>query len=246
MSLNLIDIASWQAQIDLPTIFSHNNIDGVIVKATEGLGYVNPYCDKWVQWLIANNKPWGFYHFLHSQYPEEEAKYFVKNTINYFHDGIPVADYEGDAATYGPAYLKTFLDTVYKETGVKPMVYCNLSTIQGSVNGFRSIANAGYQLWLAQYASMNEQVGFNPTPWQIGSYEPFKKITMHQYSSTGILKGYTGHLDLDIFYGDRADWDTLAGKSAQPTPEPAPDPNYRIAKAISLLEEVLSLLKGGA
>ena len=223
MSLNFIDISSWQTGINLEALFAQNPLDGVIVKATEGLNYVNPECDKWVQWLIRNKKPWGFYHFLNATDPVAEAKRFVKDTINYFGDGVPVADYEGTiVSAYGTYYLKRFLDTVYSETGVQPLVYCNLSTIQNDVNGFRSIAEDGFQLWLAQYATMNP-TGFLPNPWQKGSVQPFKKITMHQYTASGKLNGFSGALDLDIFYGTAENWRELAGEKEKPAPEPSED-----------------------
>lgn len=251
MSLNFIDISSWQANIDLASLFAQNPLDGVVVKATEKTNYVNPYCDKWVQWLIKNDKPWGFYHFLNGNEPVAEAKFFVENTINYFRDGVPIADYEADiVARYGTYYLRRWLETVYSETGVKPMVYCNLSTIQGDVNGFRTIAQDGYPLWLAQWASAKEQYGFIEHPWQSGSYAPFTKITMHQYTDRGRLNGYDGNLDFDIFYGDLSDWDTLAGKIQ---PAPAPIPPDEKADTIAYLENVIAYiqnlifeLKGGA
>lgn len=223
MSLNFIDIASHQAGLNLEAVFAQNPIDGVIVKSTEGTSYVNPYCDKWVQWLIKNDKPWGFYHFLNGSDPASEAKYFVANTINYFNAGLPCADYEGSIVTnYGTYYLRKWLETVYSETGVKPLVYCNLSTIQADVNGFRTIAQDGYPLWLAQWAG--NYTHFTPNPWQSGSYAPFTKLTMHQYTDKGQLNGYNCNLDLDIFYGDVEDWHALANKSeVKPTPTPAPD-----------------------
>ena len=238
--MNFIDISSWQAGINLDAVFAQNPIDGLIVKATQNNNYVNSYCDKWVQWCIAHDKPWGFYHFLDPGDAVEQGKYFVKHCKNYFRDGIPVADFEADAVKSGPSFLKTFLDTVYGETGVKPMVYCNLSTIQSNVNGFRSIVTAGYPLWLAQWASTKDQIGFNEHPWQSGSYEPYKKITMHQYTDHGKLNGYSGYLDFDIFYGDRNDWDTLAGKSVAPSPTPSDD---KTEKIISLLEQIIALLR---
>lgn len=244
MSLNFIDIASYQADINLPSVFAQNPLDGVIVKATEGLGYVNPYCDRWVQWLIQNDKPWGFYHYLNGHDPVAEAKRFVKDTINYFNDGVPAADYEGAiVSAYGTYYLKRFVETVYAETGVKPLIYCNLSTIQGDVNGFRSLAENGYLLWLAQYAS-NTPMGFQPHPWQKGSYEPFKKITAHQYSSCGRLSGYPGNLDLDIFYGDVEDWYQIAGKNgAQPKPQPTPAPDMGRDAIVDAIIELLEKLR---
>ena len=225
MSLNFIDIASWQAGIDLSAVFAQNPLHGVIVKATQSTNYVNyPYCDQWVQWLIKNDKPWGFYHFLKYTDPVAEAKYFVNHTINYFGVGVPCADYEGSIVTdYGTYYLRKFLDTVYSETGIKCLVYCNQSTIEADVNGFRNIVNDGYKLWLAQYTGL-EQVGFREKPWRQGSVSPWEKETMHQYTEKGVLNGWSSHLDLDLFYGDIEDWNVLAGKAKDPTPEPEPDP----------------------
>ena len=223
MSLNFIDISSYQANIDLDLVFAQNPLDGVIVKATEGIGYVNPYCDRWVQWLIRNNKPWGFYHYLNGHDPVAEAKRFIKDTINYFGDGMPAADYEGNIVTaYGTYYLQRFLETVYAETGVKPLVYCNLSTIQADVNGFRSIAEQGFPLWLAQWTG-GGSTGFQPNPWQKGSYEPFKNISVHQYTDRGKINGFSQCLDLDIFYGSLENWNAMAGKGSSPAPAPADD-----------------------
>jgi len=223
MSMNFIDIASYQADINLDSVFQQNPLDGLIVKATEGTYYVNtPYCDKWVQYCRKNNKPWGFYHYLAGHDPVTEAKYFVQHCLNYFHDGLPCADYEGNIVTaYGTYYLRRWLETVYAETGVKPLVYCNLSTIQSDVNGFRSIAEEGYPLWLAQW--IGNITNFTEHPPQSGSFAPFTKLTVHQYTDKGRLSGYAGNLDLDIFYGDIDDWNRLVGKDGTPEPAPADD-----------------------
>lgn len=217
MALNFIDISSWQRGLNLQTVFELNDLDGVIVKATGGVSYVQQTCDPWVQWLIAHDKPWGFYHFLADDRKgstgSEEAYWFVKNCENYFGYGVPVADYEGVAVSKGAAYLREFLDTVFFLTSVRPMVYCNLSTLQAETMGFQAIAQ-DYPLWLAQYKTNAKQVGFLSDPWQSGSVEPYKCITMQQYSSNGKLNGWDGGIDLDIFHGSRADWDKLVTESS--------------------------------
>lgn len=257
MSLNIIDISSHQASIDLAALFAQNPLDGVIVKSTQygtkypGNMYINPYCDIWVQWLIENNKPWGFYHYLDGTNPIEEARLWVQHTFNYWGRGVPCADFEANIVSRGGVkYLQQFLETAYAETGVKPFVYCSLSTIQSHKKDFEPIAAAGYPLWLAQYASATQiQHGFNPSPWQRGSYAPFDKITMHQYSSLGRLNGYPSNLDFDLFYGDKAAWNAFAAKEGvQPDPEPTPDPtptpskDENISRAIELLEVAITLL----
>ena len=253
MSLNFIDISSYQAGLDLEKLFDRNPLHGVVVKATEGTGYVNPYCDKWVQWLIKHDKPWGFYHYLAGTKTDgaEEGRYFYKHCLNYFGHGVPAIDVEANAINRGPEYLKQCLDEVYRLSGVRPLVYAGLLTV---VRPWGSDADpivaTGYRLWLAQYASATSTVyGFKEHPWQSGSVAPWPEITMHQYTDHGRLNGYLDNLDLDIFYGDRADWDKLAGKSVEPAPEPTPEPepepiDDKLNKAIALLEQAIALLKG--
>ena len=225
-SLNIIDISNHQAGLNLETLFAKNpDLDGVIVKATEGTGFVDKYCDPWVQWLIKNNKPWGFYHFLSGTKTSgaEEADYFYKHCVNYFGHGIPVADLEAQAVNRGPTYIKQFLDRIYELSGVRAMLYASLSVVQSFGTGSDPIVVNGHKLWLAQYASDNAVYGFKKTPWQSGSVAPWPAITMHQYSGNGRLNGYLGALDLDIFYGTVNDWNKIA-KTVKPKPQPAPDP----------------------
>lgn len=217
--MNVIDISSWQRGLNLSSLFSANpDLDGVIVKSSGGVSYVQDTCDPWVQWLCENKKPWGFYHFLdddgkHSS-GRREAEFWVKNTSSYFGKGIPCADYEATAATHGTAYLKEFLDTVYGLTGVKPLVYCSLSVVQSQ--NFSAIAEAGYQLWVAQYADMNPVYGFVEKPWQKGSVSPFPRYVMHQYCGTGKLPGWNGALDFDKFYGGISEWNAIVGGGEEP------------------------------
>ena len=221
--MNFIDISNWQKSIDLATVFAKNAaLDGVIVKSTGGVSGVQATCDPWVQWLMANGKPWGFYHYLDEDYRgstgKAEAEWFVKNTKNYFGHGMPFADYEAQAKSLGTGYLKEFLDTVYSLTGIKAGVYCSLTVVQSQ--NFSAIASAGYPLWLAQYADMNP-TGIQENPWQKGSYAPFTKYIIQQYSSCGQLAGYGFRLDMDKVWLTRAEWDEMV-KGSAPSPAPMP------------------------
>lgn len=206
--MNIIDISSWQKGIDLATVFKENPLDGVVVKATEGTNYVNPYFTGWAMWLKDNGKPLGLYHFLAGGNAEAEAAFFVNTIRPYIGHAVLFADYESDALKRGTGYLKNFLDTVLELTGVRPLVYCSLSVVQSQ--DFNAIASAGYKLWLAQYASNNVVNGFQEHPWQQGSVAPFNGFVMHQYTGNGRLKGYNGSLDLDLFNGSFSSWIELA------------------------------------
>lgn len=230
--LNVIDISSWQSGMNLATMYSANkDLDSVIVKTTGGVSYVQQTADPWIQWLISNGKPWGFYHYLDDDYRNStgkaEAQFFVKNCKNYFKHGIPFADYEHPATYKGTAYLKDFLDEVYRLTGVKCGVYCSLSIVQSQ--DFSKICEAGYPLWLAQYASMNP-TGFQEYPWQRGSYAPYKSLMMHQYTSSGYLNGWKSRLDLNKFFGTLDDWNKyVQGDEAEPVELKPADPKVVMA-----------------
>jgi len=212
MPLNFIDISMWQKGLDLKSLFSLNpELGGVIVKSSGGVSNIQPTCDPWVQWLMENNKPWGFYHYLDDDFKNSsgraEAEFWVKNCRSYFGKGMPWADYEKNALNMGTGYLKEFLDTVYSLTGVKCGVYCSQSVTQSQ--DFSEIAFAGYPLWMAQYADMAVVYGFIEKPWQKGSVSPFDRYVMHQYTGNGRLNGYSSPLDLDKFYGSVEDWNNL-------------------------------------
>lgn len=220
--MNLIDISSWQKGIDLSILFANNPLHGVIVKATQGLSYVNPEYAGWVKWLDDNDKPFGVYHYLDLYGAEAEARHFVETVKPYIGKTTLTADYEGNTIRKGTVYLKAFLDEVYRLTGVKPFVYVSQSFI--ATGGFGDIAKAGYPLWIAQCADRATVNGFLDHPWQKGSVSPFSSYVMHQYTDCGRLNGWNGNLDFDQFNGSYALWLSMARGEADQTPAPTTTP----------------------
>lgn len=213
--MNFIDISGWQKGLDLATMYDKNpDLGGVIIKSSGGVCiYQGDTFEPWADWMISHDKPFGFYHFLDDDLKnssgQKEAEFFVSKTKNYFGKGVPIADYEAQAKNLGTTYLKQFLSTVYALTGVKPMLYCS----QGLANSYtmQSIAEAGYPLWVAQYANYDPVYGFKSDPWKKGSVWPWEHEAMRQYTSQMYLPGWRRNLDASLFYGDRADWDALVG-----------------------------------
>ena len=75
MVMRGIDISKWQSGIDLSAV----NADFVIVKATEGIGYVDKSCDGFFQKALSLGKKLGFYHFARptaNNDPIREADFF--------------------------------------------------------------------------------------------------------------------------------------------------------------------------
>ena len=219
--MNVIDISGWQKGLDLSVLYSKNpDLGGVVVKASGGVSIYQSTFRPWADWMIKNNKPFGFYHFLNDDQKKssgkKEADFFVAKTGDYFGKGVPCIDYEGEATNLGAKYVKECLDTVYALTGVKPMLYCSLGVTRQA--GMKAIAEAGYPLWVAQYPDYSPVYGFNQNPWKRGEVTPWQKETMRQYTSQLYIPGWRSHLDADLFYGDESDWAKLAGHEPATSP----------------------------
>lgn len=218
MALKGIDVASWQSGLNLHNI----DYDFVVVKATEGTGYINPCCDMHVQQAIEMGKLFGVYHYANGGDAIAESNYFIQNVQGYLKHGILVLDFEAEsnaAWNVNPnGWVKTWCDNVYNQTGVRPLVYIQASALN-KVSGI-----GDYGLWVAQYAS-TEPTYYQDTPWNEGAYD----CAMRQYAGgNGRVYGYDGGVDLDKFYGDAEAWmkyanpsgDYVAPTPVQPTPQP--------------------------
>lgn len=213
MALNGIDVSNWQSGINLAVVPA----DFVIVKATEGLSYVSPSCDRQYQQAKAAGRKLGVYHYADGKDAKSEAAFFLKNIQGYIHEAILVLDWESQNnpkfnSGQDKTWVKTWCDYVAAQTGVKPLVYISAAS-RGLVSGI-----GDYGLWIAQYAN-NNQTGYQSKPWNEGAYS----CVIRQYSSAGRLSGYNGNLDLNKFYGDRATWDKYANPGGTPAPTPAPE-----------------------
>lgn len=218
MALKFIDISNWQAGLDVAAVVRNGGLGGVIVKATEGLGYVDNSCDKFVQQCIKNGVPFGFYHFARNNDASKEAEYFRKNTSNYEGKGIPVLDWEADQSV---AWVNEFVERYHELTGIWPWVYGNPWRFkQGTVN-----KNCGR--WVAGYPKNGiTDINYGTNNGLPGSYN-VGSVCAWQFSSSVRISGYSGNLDGDVFYGDEAAWKKYAtggkasGGSAGSSSEPS-------------------------
>lgn len=202
MSMKFIDISNWQAVLDVATVVKNGGLGGVIVKATEGLGFVDKSCDKFIQQCIKNGIQFGFYHFARKNDAKAEAEFFRKNTTGYEGKGIPVLDWEDDQSV---SWVNMFVERYHELTGIWPWVYANPWRFkQGNVN-----ANCGR--WVAGYPKngiTDINYGMNnslPGSYNVGS------VCAWQFSSSVRIGGYNGSLDGDVFYGDKEAWSKYAG-----------------------------------
>lgn len=206
--MNGIDIASYQSGINLKKV----PCDFVIIKATQGTGYINPDFDRAFHQAKEAKKKVGIYHYASKGGSSAEAKFFVDTvkSIAGLGEAILVLDWEaGDNVNWGHvSYAKAFLDYVKARTGVSPVIYMS-KEVTREYNW--SNVSPYYPLWRAQYKNYTEG-GYQDEPWTDkypdGSWGSGPII--FQYTSRGVLPNWRGHLDLNKAYITPDVWDELA------------------------------------
>ena len=225
-----IDIFSGEGDMDVANV----DADFVIVKATQGTQYTNPYYIGQANGALSANKLLGFYHYASTNWgggdPIAEADYFVSRVQTYVGRAILILDWEGgDDGTnnnFGRNdswYVKTFLDRVYQRTGIKGLVYTSKGAV--ATTDYSATARAGYGLWVAQYLyysyNPNRQAqGYvtdpmtthSSTTWSNGMTGSWPTPVMYQYTSEGHIAGYHNGVDLSKFYGSSDTWKSWASK----------------------------------
>lgn len=190
-----IDISHWQSGIDLSAI----DVDFVICKATEGIGFVDKTCDNFIEQCKANNLLWGFYHFARENNPEDEAQFFYDNCKNYFNHGIPVLDYE--TTNYNNVeWCERFINKLHELSGVWCIIYLSASWC-GQFEGSWVPEKCG--LWVAGYPYVMTDWTNDEMPYNV---YPFSVVAIWQFTSSLVTTSFCGKLDANIAYMDKDAW----------------------------------------
>lgn len=206
--LNFLDTSNWQGGYS-PAL---TGADAVIVKATEGTNFVDPYCDSIIQQAVVAGMPWGFYHFAGDGDAVAEAVHFINNCSGYFGSGIPVLDWEGNQ---GVDWVNRFVETVHEQTGVWPWIYANPWRFnQGGVN-------PNCARWVASYPDVASPTWIQAQGWECPAADG--NVVAWQFCSDGSVNGIAGDVDLDLFYGTKEQWQAYARGSAKCTDNVGPD-----------------------
>lgn len=217
MTLNTIDIASWQEGI----VPSATPADIVIIKVTGGTGYENPFWRQWADDALAAGKLVGFYHYARERgcagSAAAEAAYFLEKVKPYRGKFAPILDWENDALSLPASWAREWLDIVARETGATPFFYGYASNVNST--DYSSLTM--YPLWMASYLDRYSGGGFVDDPVNVWGTGNWPSMKMYQYTSTGYIKGYSENLDLSVFYGTRAEWEAMCGKKPEQVPSKA-------------------------
>ena len=208
MGLNGIDVASYQWDISPSKLVT---TEFVIIKATQGTWYVNPYFAKQYREAKAAGKLLGVYHYFEGG-PIKEADFFVRTVGERIGECIIALDHEGDDnSIFGKSaevdYVNKFCEEVYRLTRVRPLIYMSKGVTR---RWDWSKVSTKYRLWCAQYAS-NSLTGYKTDPWTDKyGFGSWSGDTIRQYTSHGRIRGYSKNLDLDLAYLTKKEWKALA------------------------------------
>lgn len=219
-----IDISRYQTGINIGNL----DIDFVIAKATEGVGYSDSNYIEYLESAMNSNKKVGLYHYARPDLgntAEDEATWFISKAKNYIKKAILVLDWEVNTSNTTWAY--NFLKSVYEKTGVRPIIY--MSASPANSYDWTRVVNGNFGLWIASYGANTGAPGTPPT----NRYWPF--YILWQYTSKGYINGYSKNLDLDYFYGTRDTWDKYANPQEEEQPEikPPEEKVYEVGDVVS-------------
>lgn len=153
-----------------------------ILKASEGVTYKDPMMAKMAEYFGKQlKKPLGFYHYAHPEKnsAKKEAAHFIKQVKDYL-PCVLALDWEQKALACDIKWAREFLDIVYKETGIRPLFYCQSSYVSKAGS---AIVDGNYGLWVARYSG-------GKIPPVVGKWG---RYAIWQYTSTPV--------DCDYFNG---------------------------------------------
>lgn len=211
--LNGIDVSGHQPA----NIMQSVRADVVIVKTTGGVGYVSRSAGQQLADSRNQGALTGAYHFARDGgawgSAATEAQHFLNNSKAAIDLGaVPVLDFEADGIAYGLDWADEWMDRVSQATGVASLFYSYQNYVETTAR-YHRIATK-YPLWVASYGSNPVRSGFSqPSPPVTAEQWPAGVIGF-QYGSRGRLPGYSGDLDLNVFYTSREAW-----TAPQPTEE---------------------------
>lgn len=211
-----IDISAWQGKISKANFqkVKNDGYDVVILRASyTGQSSFNLYADSVFENNIKNAHSAGLkigvYHYSQAitiAEAQKEAEYILK-IIKPYKDYITeqvVFDWEfggrlnSKKASSNGKNLNTQICQAFctkvKAAGYEPMVYANLSTLQGYL--YNDTLKKDYKIWLAQYASSTSYTGYY----------------LWQYSSSGRVAGIDGNVDVNKYASSSGSSSSGAGK----------------------------------
>ncbi|MDZ7823698.1 MAG: GH25 family lysozyme [Ahrensia sp.] len=195
-----VDVSRWQNDIDWKKLRTQG-ANFAFIKSTDGGDHLDPMFKTNWEGAKAAGIPRGAYHFMYwCRSGEAQAKWFIRHVPKEKGALPPVIDAEWNHQSRtckgkpSPqvirARMQTFMDIVEAHYGQRPIIYTAPDFYEDNLRGhFKD-----YPFWLRSVAQ-------HPN----GRY-PERKFLFWQYSGTGLSKGVSTQIDLNVFNGSEAGW----------------------------------------
>ena len=190
-----VDVSNWDEGCTIPYL------DFCICKATEGLSYIDPTFDMFIN--DARNKCMnaGAYHFAgYASSAKDEAEFFyskVKKYEGFCYPWLDFEKFEWDASV-AVEYCETFVNRYHEISGIYPGIYISASLCQYF---YDSWIPEKCELWVAGYpnnGAQSEWPDYN-MPYDIS---PWVTCKIWQFTGQMLINGT--YFDANIGY--YADW----------------------------------------
>lgn len=195
-----IDVSRFNPVIDWATARA-NGVNFAFIKATEGGDRVDPmFASHWQGAAAARVRRAAYHFFYHCRPAAEQARWFIRNVPRRAGDLPPVLDLEWtptsptcrirrDGAVIR-AEAEVFLDILTRHYGRRPLIYTTVDFYEDT----ELWRLQGVEFWLRAVADHPHQV-YGGRDW-----------SFWQYTSTGVVPGVAGGVDINVFAGSKAAW----------------------------------------
>lgn len=194
-----VDVSRWQGRIDWPTLRAQG-ANFAFIKATDGGDHLDPMFKANWDGAEAAGIRRGAYHFFYwCRTGASQADWFIRNVPKVAGALPPVIDVEYNHLSACKKRLKpaevrekmqAFMDKVERHYGQRPIIYTPPDFYADNLKGHFQ----DYPFWLRSVAA-------HPS-----KRYPGRNWVFWQYSGSGLSKGVTGEIDLNVFAGSEADW----------------------------------------
>ena len=204
-----IDLARFQTAVDWPTARA-NGVNFAYIKATEGGDIVDPmFRDHWRGAGRAGVRRGAYHFFYHCRPASEQARWFIRHVPKAAGSLPPVLDMEWtpfsptctirrDGATIR-SEARDFIRVIEAHYGQRPLIYASIDFFEDT----ELWKLDGVEFWLRSVAR-HPKDAYDGQAW-----------SFWQYTSTGLIPGITGDVDINVFAGSKTGWAQWLAARAQ-------------------------------
>lgn len=200
-TLEGLDVSHWQNAIDWFAVAASGK-SFTYMKASEDIDFVDPNYETNRTGASAAGLVVGAYHFAQPDASAgdaaAEADHFVDTAKPVAGDLLPVLDLErsgGLSPTVLTAWVRDYLARIQARLGVHGVIYCSPNFWLNYMGDTTWFANNGYEvLWVAHWTTAAD-------PTVPGGAWGANGWTFWQYTSSGVVPGIAGRVDLNRYNG---------------------------------------------